>query len=146
MTAKQYLSRIRILDIKINNKISELSMLKSKSTSLQAVVINDDKVQTSPALDRLGNDVSDILELEEEIQKEIKRYNDLKHKIINEIHTLNNRLYIEILYKRYVEFKSLEEIAVEMNYSYQYIRKRHGYALLEFEKTGNTKQHQDVIL
>jgi hypothetical protein len=134
MTAKQYLSRVRILDIKINNKISELSMLKSKSTSLQAVVINDDKVQTSPALDRLGNDVSDILELEEEIHKEIKRYNDLKHKIINEIHSLNNRLYIEILYKRYVEFKSLEEIAVDMNYSYEWIKHNHGYALLNFNK------------
>lgn len=134
MTAKQYLSRIRILDIKINNKISELSMLKSKSTSLQAVVINDDKVQTSPALDRLGNDVSDILELEEEIHKEIKAYNDLKHKIINEIHSLNSRLYIEILYKRYVEFKSLEEIAVEMDYSYEWIKHNHGYALLNFNK------------
>ena len=134
MTAKQYLSRIRILDIKINNKMSELSMLKSKSTSLQAVVINDDKVQTSPALDRLGNDVSDILELEEEIHKEIKTYNDLKHKIINEIHSLNNRLYIEILYKRYVEFKSLEEIAVEMNYSYDRVRHLHGYALMDFDK------------
>ena len=134
MTAKQYLSRVRILDIKINNKMSELSMLKSKSTSLQAVVINDDKVQTSPALDRLGNDVSDILELEEEIRQEIKRYNDLKHKIINEIHSLNNRLYIEILYKRYVEFKSLEEIAVEMSYSYQWIKSNHGYALLNFSK------------
>ncbi len=134
MTAKQYLSRIRILDIKINNKMSELSMLKSKSTSLQAVVINEDKVQTSPALDRLGNDVSEILELEEEIRQEIKRYNDIKHKIINEIHSLNNRLYIEILYKRYVEFKSLEEIAVEMNYSYQWIKSNHGYALLNFSK------------
>ena len=134
MTAKQYLSRVRILDIKINNKISELSMLKSKSTSLQAVVINDDKVQTSPALDRLGNDVTDILTLEEEIHKEIKVYNELKHKIINEIHSLNNRLYIEILYKRYVEFKSLEEIAVEMNYSYEWIKHNHGYALLNFNK------------
>lgn len=109
-------------------------MLKSKSTSLQAVVINEDKVQTSPALDRLGNDVSEILELEEEIRQEIKRYNDIKHKIINEIHSLNNRLYIEILYKRYVEFKSLEEIAVEMNYSYQWIKSNHGYALLNFSK------------
>ena len=140
MTAKQYLSRVRILDIKINNKISELSMLKSKSTSLQAVVINDDKVQTSPALDRLGDDISDILELEEEIHKEIKRYNDLKHKIINEIHSLNNRLYIEILYKRYVEFKSLEEIAVEMNYSYDRVRHLHGYALIEFDKIKSDTQ------
>ena len=134
MTAKQYLNRVKILDIKINNKISELSMLKSKSTSLQAVVINEDKVQTSPVTDRLGNDVSEILELEKEIRQEIKRYNNLKHKIINEIHSLNNRLYIEILYKRYVEFKSLEEIAVEMNYSYQWIKSNHGYALLNFSK------------
>ena len=140
MTAKQYLNRIRILDIKINNKISELSMLKSKSTSLQAVVINDDKVQTSPVLDRLGNDVSEILELEEEIRQEIKRYNELKHKIINEIHSLNNRLYIEILYKRYVEFKSLEEIAVEMNYSYDRVRHLHGYALIEFDKIKSDTQ------
>lgn len=75
-----------------------------------------------------------ILELENEIDCLIDNYVDLKHKIIGEIHELQNSKYIEILYKRYVEEKRLEEVAVEMNYTFQYVILLHGYALKEFSE------------
>lgn len=41
---------------------------------------------------------------------------------------------MNILYKRYVEYKRLKTIADEMNYTYEYIRSMHGWALEEFSK------------
>ena len=62
-------------------------------------------------------------------------YAALKHKIIGEIHNMKKPDHIRLLYKKYVENKRLELIAVEMNYTYQYVRELHRYALQEFETT-----------
>jgi hypothetical protein len=43
--------------------------------------------------------------------------------------------HVRILFKKYVEFKRLEVIAVEMNYTYQYTKELHGYALADFQRT-----------
>ena len=75
-----------------------------------------------------------IIDLEAEINAEIDRYVDEKHRIINEIQGLKNADYISLLYKRYVEFKKFEIIAVEMNYTYRYVLNMHGYALKDFEE------------
>ena len=74
-----------------------------------------------------------IIDLEAEINAEIDRFVDEKHKIINQIQGLKNSDYISLLFKRYVEFKKFETIAVEMNFTYQYVLNMHGYALKEFE-------------
>ena len=54
---------------------------------------------------------------------------------INQIQALQNPKHIDILYKHYVEFKRLEIVAVEMNFTYQYIVELHGTALKEFQLT-----------
>ena len=70
----------------------------------------------------------------------IDRFVDLKNKIISEIQGLSNPVYIQILYKKYVEAKRLEVIAVEMSYSYDHIKHAHGRALQEFGR-----KYQDLI-
>ena len=74
------------------------------------------------------------LDLAEEIAGLIKKYTDLKHRIIGEIQQLDKPEYMQVLYKRYVENKRLEEIAREMNYDDVYIRRLHGRALQEFAR------------
>ena len=134
MTAKQYLSRIRLLDIKINNKMQELKELRQKVDSLSSVTMVADRVQTSHEYDRISKDIGEILELEARIVRQMKELEKEKHRVINEIESLENKLYIQILFKKYIEYKSLEQIAVELSYSYQWIKSNHGYALLSFSK------------
>ena len=134
MTAKQYLSRIRLLDIKINNKMQELKELRQKVDGLSSVTLVADRVQTSHEHDRISKDIGEILELEARIVRQMKELEKEKHRVINEIESLENRLYIQILFKKYIEYKSLEQIAVELSYSYDRVRHLHGYALIEFDK------------
>ena len=136
MTAKEYLKQLQWLDIVINQKIKELDDLYLKSRSTGSIDYSKERVQTSASKDALFVKlIEHIMELEAEINQEIDTFVDEKHEIINQIQSLKNSKHIEILYKHYVEFKRLEIISVEMNYTYQYIKELHGHALQEFEKT-----------
>lgn len=133
MTAKEYLSQLKILDIKINQRLRQKEELKEIMYSIPAV--NTENERVSGGVKRNYNKVDKYTDMEREIDKIIDQFVDLKHKIVGEIQLLNNPLFMDILYKRYVEFKGLELISVEMCYNYNYIRRMHGIALKKFDET-----------
>lgn len=134
MNAKEYLQQLQRLDTVINQKIQEIQDLRLKLQSTKSVDYSEKWVQTNRFKDapfvRL---IGKIIDLEAEINFEINIFIDKKHEIINQIQGLKNVDYINLLYKRYVEYKNLECICVEMNFSYGYIKHLHGYALKSFE-------------
>lgn len=136
MKAKEYLQQLQRLDIMINQKIKELGDLRLMSQSAGGIDYSKERVQSSPSGDApFVKPVLRMIELEQEINAEIDRFVDEKHEIINQIQALQNPKHIDILYKHYVEFKRLEIVAVEMNFTYQYIVELHGTALKEFQLT-----------
>ena len=139
---KEYLWQLRRLEVCIEQRQEELNRLRELIGS--HAIDYGERVQISPSADEIPNEVIRRAELEADISRKIEKYLQLKHKIINEIQSLDNAVYVSILYKRYVEYKSLEEIAVEMNYSYIWIKKNHGKALLEFKRV-YTSIHSSVV-
>ena len=134
MKAKEYLQQLQRLDTVINQKIKEVHDLRLQAQSTGGLDYSKERVQSSPSEDApFVKPICRIIDLEAEINAEIDRFVDEKHKIINQIQGLKNSDYISLLFKRYVEFKSLEKICVEMNFSYDYIKHLHGYALQDFE-------------
>jgi len=135
MTTKEYLQRLEKLDTIINQKITEMDNLKNMLTCIGSFDYSKDRVQTSPEGDApFVKTIEKICVLQEEINREIDNFVDEKHKIINQIQSLSKRIYIDILFKRYVEYKNFEKIAVETGYSYDHVIHLHGHALQEFEK------------
>lgn len=141
-TPKEYLRQIRLFDICIKQKEAELAAMRSEIESMSAAVTGE-RVQTS-AKDKMSEKVSHIVDLERQIIQDKEKFLHMKDRIINEIQSLDNSVYVDILYKRYVEYKQLEEIAVEMNYSYRQVLRLHGFALQEF-KRWHTMSHSDVV-
>ncbi len=138
MRAKEYLRQLQRLDTMINQKIKESEDLRLRLYSTGSIDYSKERVQSSPSGDApFVKLIGRIIDLEAEINAEIDKYIDEKHKIINQIQALKNSKYIEILYKHYVEFKKLEVVAVEMNFTYQYVVELHGYALKDFQTTYN---------
>lgn len=136
MKAKEYLQQLQRLDTVINQKVEEVQNLRLKARSAGSFDYSKERVQSSPSGDApFVKPICRIVDLEAEIDAEINRYVDEKHRIINEIQGLKDADHINLLYKRYVEFKKFEVIAVEMNFTYQYVLNMHGYALKEFETT-----------
>lgn len=110
MTAKEYLMQIQYCDtiIKVNN--SQIEDMRLKIIPGGSIDYSADRVQTSPEdyfAERMAEYVDDIKPLEEE-----NNYcKAQRKKIIEEIKSLSNHNYIELLYKRYVEGKKIRQIA-----------------------------------
>lgn len=135
MRAKEYLQQLQRLDTVINQKLAELTDLRLKAEGIGSIDYAKDKVQTSPAGNApFVNMVGQIADLEAEISAEVDQYANERHKIIGQIQRLDNPVYVQILFKRYVEYKRFEVIAAEMNYTYSYTRRLHRFSLQNFER------------
>ena len=130
---KDYLSQIRRYDVLIEQKIKERDELKKYDIS--AVSYGTERVSVSPTCEAPQvRTLEKIIEYEAEINKLIDELYYTRRLIIKQIQSMRPLEYVKLLYKRYVEYKRLEEIAVEMNYSYTHIRHLHGEALAKFGK------------
>jgi hypothetical protein len=139
MSAKDYLIQLKIIDTKINQKQKELAVLKEKALSQGAINYDRDRVQTSPR-NAQEQKICRYLDLADEIQQQIETYLLDQHRIIDEIQKLDDKNYIDLLYKHYVEFKDFTVVSEEMHFSYDYIKHLHKDALRAFEKLkDNTK-------
>ena len=127
MDTKQYLQQISRLDRMINNKLSEISQLRELAMSVSAVK-NEERVQTTPNFDKIGTAYCKIEEMEEKLDKLIDEFVDKKNLIISQIDKIENETYYEILFARYIEKKTFEKIADEMNYSFRNTTRIHGRA------------------
>ena len=137
METKEYLQQIGRYDRLINNKLVELAQYRSMACSVSAVK-NDERVQSSPSYDTMDKIVSKIEQMENEIDMLVDRYIDNKRIIISQIDSMSDEMTYQILFSRYVEQKTFEKMAIEMNYCYKQIIRRHGKALQEFEQKWGT--------
>ena len=133
LTAKQYLNQLRVIDTKINQKMEELADLMTAATSTGAIDYSKDRVQTSPQ-NAQENRICKYVDLDAEINREIDEFVDIKHRVTKEIQELNVDYYIKILFKVYVQYKTVKDAANEIGLSYQYVRDLHKKALEAFEE------------
>ena len=133
METKQYLGQISRLDRMIKNKISEISQLRELLMSVSAVSV-DEKVQTSPNFDKIGSSFCKISEMEDSLNLLIDEYVKKKNEIISQIESIEDEISYEILFARYIEKKTFERIATDINYSFRNTTRLHGKALKLFEQ------------
>lgn len=138
MTTKDYLNQISRLNRMINNKLTEITQLRELSCSISAIR-NEEKVKSSSDPDKIGSTYAKIDEMERNLDKTIDEYTDKKNLIIGQIDSIEDEDYYNILFSRYIEKKTFEVIATEMNFSYRNVTRLHGRALKAFEdKYGET--------
>lgn len=134
--AKNYLQKIKLYDVQINSKIEELAKLRAMTTKITPT-LSGDVVSGTRNQDKLGDAIARIIELEDEIDRRIDALCDLKRNAMELLDKLQNPNHFEILDKRYFQFKSLEQISVDMGYSYRNICYIHGKALQAMTKVMN---------
>ena len=135
MKAKQYLRQIQILDMKIDEKTKERNELYEIAINDRGIGdMNPDKVRSSISLHQTEELIVKYADLEREISTMINQFVNLKHKIIDEIHLLDDAAQIDCLYQRYVQYHTFEQIAVNTGYSIRRVYQIHGDALEAFRK------------
>lgn len=143
--AKEYLLQIEVLQAKIEQKRQRAKEYRELALTSGGFDYSKERVQTSNLGGQIENSVIRYIALEQEINEDTDILQAKKDRITDEIHNLDNANHIKILFKRYVECKSLGQVAQELKYTYQYIREKHGQALKEFEKINfPTKSYNDM--
>lgn len=133
MKAITYLKQIKIMDAKINADIEELAQLEALATKSTAV-LEGERVQSSCSQQKMADCVAKIVEMKEQITNEIDAFIDYKKEARQYLAACDSSS-ITLLHKRYFQFKKWEEIALEMNFTYQWVSDGlHQRALSQFEK------------
>lgn len=143
MTAKEYLEQVKAKEAVIKNLERDRANLLSMMYSIGSVG-NKERVQSSKDPDKFGTLYGKIDEKEREIASEISKLIDFKLKISSEINKMKDERYIELLHRRYIEYESLNEISIDMQYSLKHVTQLHKRALQEFEKQFLTENGKKV--
>lgn len=133
MTTKDYLNQISRINRMINNKIVELSQLKELACSISAVS-GEDRVMVTPNFDKIGTKQAKIDEMERNIDALVDEYIIKRDQIVSQIDSMEDENVYNVLFSRYIEKKTFEVIATEMNYSWRQTIRLHGIALKKFEQ------------
>ena len=133
--AKEYLNGIKY-------KRRQLDRFKQRRADLHLDVsfggidYSADRVQSTPQ-NKMENA---MIKLSERMAYLDRRILELSIEIddrLSSIESLENGTYRDILFKHYAEYKSFEQISVEMGYAYNYICNIHGEALKELSQVLN---------
>lgn len=131
MDAKEYLDGYRVMQARFNVLQAEINHLRAEAES---VSINLDGMpkggQTNDKTARLAVQIADM---ETTLQNEMGGLWSKRMKIISQLGELKNHKHQTLLHKRYIECKTWETIAYEMDLSWRHTYRLHGSALSEFE-------------
>ena len=133
MNAKEYLKQAFYLDKRINSKLEQVESLNALATKA-TTTLSDMPKDPNKGTSRLGDTIVKIIDLQEEINKDIDKLVDLKAEIVGIIKRIDNKELQVILEKRYLCFETWEKIAVEMTYDIRHIHRLHNLGLKETSK------------
>ena len=117
--------------VTLEDELRELTALATKTTA----TLGDEKVQSSGGASRVEEWAIKIMEKKEMISLNVKMLVDKRGEILEMIDENCSGDCIKLLYKRYLQGKRWEEIALEMGYTYQYVSgKLHRKALSQLQE------------
>ena len=129
MTTKEWFSRGRRLDAHINSLLATRDKLKG---SAESITPNYDGIVVDGTKDPHKYD--GLVQMEDMIDREVDRLYAIKQEILAVILKMKDNRYRDVLTKRYIDNKTWEQIAVDMNYSFRRVIQLHGEALKAAEE------------
>ena len=137
MTAREYLTQLRTIDLRIKKMCEEAAALREMLTG-GGISYDKDQVLSSPTNAQEIRLVR-LLDLEEQISREVDAYLSKRALIIQQISQLDDIRFVTILTYRYVpdergRVKTLVQIAGVMDYEEAYVRRLHRKALQAFSQ------------
>lgn len=140
MNAKDFLLRPSQLECNIDNTATEILKLRSQAEKISAVL--------SPVVGGKGANrdfsavVDRIIELEAKLEQMTAEWIRATKEVQTVIEMLPDPKKRTVLHKRYQENKTLVQIAGEINYTEQYVRKLHSEAIGEVQEIITIKEEQ----
>ena len=129
MTAKQFLNRARRIDREISQLLELQQHTRDRLTNITQT-LTADIVSGSHDPHRFDK----LAELESDINTKIDELVEVKREIFHLIQQLPTRSHRLVLMSYYLDMRTWEQTAVNMNYSWRQTMRIHGQALIEVEE------------
>lgn len=128
MDAKDYLKQVEKLDIQIGNKLIERKQWQDIALGITANM-EGERVQSSGSQSKMSDAVIKCVDMESEIDRLVDKLIDTKKEVIHTIEQLDSPTEYNFLHMKYIQYKTLEEIADRYGYEYGWATTTHGRAL-----------------
>lgn len=127
MTKKEFLNQYRNAEREIAIKMDEIIRLREMATKVTQV-LTPDKVKGGME-NRREESIAKIVDMEKEIGASIDDLKKIREQVERAINAIPNANQRDVLRLRYLNGKTWEQIAVQLEFSYQWVCKLHGRAL-----------------
>lgn len=137
MDLKEIKARLRsvwAVEKALKERMEFLQHLEATAESVQGIDYSKDKTNGGPEHIALAEKVFRIIEVEEEIAKDIEEYKATLKAVNDMIRLVKDASQRELLCRRYQQGQKWEIIAAEMGYSWRQIHRLHGESLIEIQK------------
>lgn len=132
MEAKEYLESYRLIQTRINVLMTEVERLRAEAESVSIDL--DGMPKGTADNNKMSRLVAEMADLEATLTDEMSGLYVRRMRIITQLGKLKSHKHQLLLQKRYIECKSWEHIAVEMDITWRHCYRLHGSALAEFEQ------------
>lgn len=124
----KYLKRFSILDKEIDRKIEEVAYWRGRLGQVTNMLPGMPKGGGS-IYSKTESIVAKIVDLEQDINRDIDRLVDIKKSITEIIEQVEDDRERLLLQYRYIDGKPWEQVAVDMHYNWRWVHKLHSKAL-----------------
>ena len=130
------------MDAKINADVEELASLEALATRTTSV-LGGERVQSSGSQQKMADCVAKIVDMKTRINEEIDKFIDYKQEARELLSECESEC-ITLISKRYFQYKTWEEIAVDMNFTYQWVSGGlHQKALTQVQKALDEREGEN---
>lgn len=119
--AQIYLEQVEKLDSIIKNKLIEKQQWKDIAFGI-TTNMDGERVQSSGAKSKMADAINKCVDMEAEIDRLIDKLIDTKKDVIQTIEQLYSPIEYNVLHMRYIQYKTLQEIADHYGRDYDWAK------------------------
>lgn len=131
--AQIFLEQVEKIDSIIKNKLIEKQQWRDLALGITANM-DGERVQSSGVRSKMADAVDKCVDMEAEIDSLIDKLIDTKKYVIQVLENINNPTWYNLLHKKYIQYKSLSDIADEFKKSYDWVKVNHKRAVRIVQK------------
>ena len=131
--AQMFLERVEMMDSIIQNKLVEQKQWKDIALGITANM-GGERVQSSGSKSKMADALDKCMDMEDEINAQVDRLIDTKREVVATIEKLESPMEYNVLHLRYIQYKSLQEIADKYKKEYGWSTTTHGRALAHVQE------------
>ncbi len=127
--SKEYLQQYKNAVDRSRAALEHLEELQSMATRTTPNYASEGGGSHQSGDEKLNDAVNKIIEAKNRVSDELEMLEATEREIISTINSVKNKTLSTLLYKRYINYKTFEQISVELKYCWRQTLRLHGLAL-----------------